>query len=337
MTNKTITIHPDLFKIPKHTKKGSSSTPKKEIKVKTNTPVNNKTKKNKLLGYIRKKQEELENRPIPSLQQITPANSEFEESVLFFKELENNEPVVVSTTPLLEPLLQPTVFIPPFQPQPQHLQPQPHIIHLEPPPKYGILKNGNLPTYKQYMSLQQQHTPFSNPPLPQCHQQPFIIQNRNNIDSVIENIIEDIKEDETDNDLLSKDLSKELLKHKYIQSSNKNKDSLAKNNTTKIHYPKRKKTIRRKFSIGHSKKNLNIGVLISNKTIRNQIISKKQLLKQTPITEVKQFLLNKGLIKIGSVAPNDVLRKMYESASLICGDVQNHNNDILLHNYFYKK
>jgi hypothetical protein len=58
-------------------------------------------------------------------------------------------------------------------------------------------------------------------------------------------------------------------------------------------------------------------------------------LKQTPIKDVKQFLLNKGFIKVGSVAPNDVLRKMYESVSLICGDVQNHNNEILLHNYFH--
>ena len=31
--------------------------------------------------------------------------------------------------------------------------------------------------------------------------------------------------------------------------------------------------------------------------------------------------------------PNDILRKMYESLSLVCGEIQNHNPDTLLFNY----
>jgi hypothetical protein len=49
--------------------------------------------------------------------------------------------------------------------------------------------------------------------------------------------------------------------------------------------------------------------------------------------EVKKTLIKKGLIKVGSTAPTDVLRKMYESVSLVCGDIQNHNPDNLLYNY----
>ena len=102
----------------------------------------------------------------------------------------------------------------------------------------------------------------------------------------------------------------------------------------KLEFKKQKKTIRRTFRVGRSKHQHNIGVIINNKTIRNECSTKKHLLKQTSINDVKQFLLKKGLIKIGTTAPNDVLRKMYETANLICGDVHNHNSDILLHNYF---
>ena len=43
--------------------------------------------------------------------------------------------------------------------------------------------------------------------------------------------------------------------------------------------------------------------------------------------------MKRGFIKVGSTAPNDVLRKMYESATLICGEIQNHNPDNLLYNF----
>jgi hypothetical protein len=56
-------------------------------------------------------------------------------------------------------------------------------------------------------------------------------------------------------------------------------------------------------------------------------------LKHTNMKDVRKFLLKRGFIKVGSIAPNDVLRKMYESTMLICGDVQNHNPDNLLYNF----
>jgi hypothetical protein len=75
-------------------------------------------------------------------------------------------------------------------------------------------------------------------------------------------------------------------------------------------------------------------VLVSNKTIRKNITTKKTLLQQTSIQDIKKFLIKKGFIKVGSIAPNDVLRKMYETVNMMCGDVQNHNPDNLLYNYF---
>ena len=98
---------------------------------------------------------------------------------------------------------------------------------------------------------------------------------------------------------------------------------------------KQKKTLKRKYNVGKSKFYPKVGVLISNKTLRTQTLQKTQSIKQTPIAEIRRTLVKKGLIKVGSNAPNDVLRKMYESVSLIVGDVQNHNVENLLHNYLH--
>jgi len=97
---------------------------------------------------------------------------------------------------------------------------------------------------------------------------------------------------------------------------------------------KQKRILRRTFRLGKSKHYPNVSVLVSNKTIRNQTTTRAQLLKQVPIEEIKKTLIKKGLIKVGSTAPADVLRKMYESVLLMCGDLQNHNPDNLLYNYF---
>ena len=98
-------------------------------------------------------------------------------------------------------------------------------------------------------------------------------------------------------------------------------------------FNKQKRTIRRTHKIGKSKVFPRVSVLVSNKTLRNNISTKTQLLKQTPMQDVKTYLMKRGFIKVGSTAPNDVLRKMYESATLICGELQNHNPENLLHNF----
>ena len=93
--------------------------------------------------------------------------------------------------------------------------------------------------------------------------------------------------------------------------------------------------MRKTFKIGKNK-NM-VSVLVSNRTIRNKVNTKKQEIKQTPISDVKRYLIKKGFIRVGTVSPNDVLRKMYESAMLICGEIENHNPDNLLYNYLNEK
>ena len=113
------------------------------------------------------------------------------------------------------------------------------------------------------------------------------------------------------------------LKEK-IETANKPKN---------LKYLKRKKTLRRTYKVGKSKVHPKVSVLISNKTIRKNINTKAQLLKQTSINEIKRYLINNGFIKVGSTAPNDVLRKMYESIVMTGGQIKNHNLDNLLYNY----
>jgi len=160
-------------------------------------------------------------------------------------------------------------------------------------PKYGILKGGKLPTYRNYFNkTQKQGSIFDKITIPEM-------------------------------DSRNKEIREKLSK---------------KNNYSPIYKRnKHKKIKRRTFNAGKSKKIPKIGVLVSNKTIRNNTSLRIMKVKEVPISKIKKELVRRGLIKIGTITPNDVLRKMYETVELMCGDVQNHNPDNLLHNFINDK
>ncbi len=93
-----------------------------------------------------------------------------------------------------------------------------------------------------------------------------------------------------------------------------------------------KKTIKRKYTLGRSKNKNRISVLVKDRGTRKLILSAQKLLKQKPINDVKEYLREHNFIKIGSNAPNDVLRKLFES-SMLAGEITNINSEILLHNF----
>jgi hypothetical protein len=91
------------------------------------------------------------------------------------------------------------------------------------------------------------------------------------------------------------------------------------------------KTIKKKYTLGKSNVKRQIGILLKDHATRKNIITAQRELKRKPVQEIKQYLREHNLIKIGTTAPNDVLRKMYENA-MLAGDINNSNVDTLLHN-----
>ena len=117
-----------------------------------------------------------------------------------------------------------------------------------------------------------------------------------------------------------------------VNSSRKEKLNKLKKSYKKIRQ-KSKKT--RKYTYNLGKKNKNISILIKNNKTRRNVKKEHGLLKQKPLQEVKKYLYDKNLLKIGSTAPNDVLRTLYEQ-SILAGDISNINNGITLHNFLEK-
>ena len=159
-----------------------------------------------------------------------------------------------------------------------------------PAPKHGCLKNGTLPTYRQYMN-----------------------QTRKITDTNLGGA--DMKPSES---FVKANVYKQMERLKNLKRKNRKMQ---------------KRTIRRTYKTGKSKIRPTISVLLSNKTMRSNVLEREVLLKQVPIDEIKKYLTKHGFTKIGTTTPNDVLRKMYESALLICGEVTNYNAETLTYNF----
>ena len=90
--------------------------------------------------------------------------------------------------------------------------------------------------------------------------------------------------------------------------------------------------ITKKIKVGKNKRTKSVDVLIDNIHTRKLNKDKLQLLKKTNITTIKNYLKNRQFIKVGSNAPNSLIRYMYENIKE-CGDVVNENKSNLIHNF----
>jgi hypothetical protein len=344
----------DLFKIPSGTQKKKK--PDKPIKIKSVKPVSDKTIKNKILNEIRKNQEKQykslldDKTPNSGGGSTNEFENDFEKSVEYMTKLADKhkeEARLNITIKSLAPvstfssntLLRDTNLIPVvLEPDADYPMEQNYV---KPPPisiPYGCLKGGSLPTYRTYYNKtlkqipsQQMHPQQQQPqqmPSQQMHPQQIPSQQMHpqqmqpqqmQPQQMQQTIAERIKS------------PAELLLIERVRQKEREKQNPKQNNT------KIKKLLRRTYRIGRDKYRPKIGILLPNKTIRSNVTTKSYLLKQTPIDEIRKVLVKQGFIKVGSSAPNDVLRKIYESIQMIGGDINNHNPDNLLYNFFNEK
>lgn len=178
-----------------------------------------------------------------------------------------------------------------------------------PLPKYGILKGGKLPLYSERRKklnnfISDYHDGRFDKPVG------YTSVDDDDDDFKINTLNTNIKIDTE----MKKNLKREEMKSKLKRNQ----------------VIRKKKTYKRKIKLG--KKGGKVSVLIKNNKTRKKIKHEHGRLKTKPIEDIKRYLRRHNLIKIGSTAPDNVLRDLFET-SFLSGDVYNKNKDILLHNF----
>lgn len=346
---KILAINPDLFTFANNTtRKKREAHATSRIKVKTQ-PKSDTMKKNLMLKMIRQYQDNRhrnQNDTSPTKNVSSDAmhmNTELKNAQLYFDKLAEKKKHDVSqkNTTLKNydnpnrplnmaqdiPLTNVSHTITATDPNMMYINRNAQISY----PKYGCLKNGSLPTFRSYMNQtrKQPELPINTGSMENVSEQSATlfseptngiggadIYTQRRINKINDAAINSIRQSSYRQQVYSKieNMERPPDKGKYLNR-------------------KRKKTIRRTYKIGKSKIMPKVSVLVSNKTVRNNITTKTQLLKQTSIPDIKKYLIQHGLIRVGSNTPNDVLRKIYESALTICGEVHNHNPDNILYNF----
>jgi hypothetical protein len=222
---------------------------------------------------------------------------------------------------------------------------------------YGILKGGNKPTYRQWNKTQKNYQPNGNnltinAPKSEREQRLNQLKQKLKQQSTVINqpqpqaqpiqIVTQPQLQPIQTAITEPNLEEILLTQNLIQKPNSEfttKTPIINNlsqggGVEKIKTVKKllKKTIHKKYTLGKSKIKKTVGVLLKDKNTRKNIISAQKDLRDKPVTDVKTYLRQHNLIKIGSNAPNDVIRKIYESA-MLAGEITNNNKDIMIHNF----
>ena len=225
------------------------------------------------------------------------------------------------------------------QAQAQQTQVQTHAHpsnngHAKTPP-YGILKQGNKPTYRQWHNTTQK-LHYSSPAKPLI----TIEQDDTNVAERSRNL-EMIKQKQTVAppqtqivapivqtvaQTVAQQIVAPIIQPHISASRGKGAEPPYKKRITKT----------TKYKLGKTKGGNKVSVLIKNNQTRRKVQHEIGLLKQKTILEVKNHLREKNLLKIGSFAPSDVLRQMYEQ-SILAGDVENKSKDTLIHNFYNDK
>ena len=298
MSKKSISINPAFFKMSGGKKEKKK---KKKPNFKSNIKPNDIKKKliAKIKAHQRKEKEKEEKEEIDK--ENNTFKNDFQETLSYLEEMKKKKKKLKEKRKRQKTMkkqkLQRNVK-PSIEPTVNNINVDVEPMKVVNDPPYGCLKGGNKPTYRQY-----------NKTLKRNKEE---IQEEFKLKPPIFNLNTDFDERK---DKLDK------LKDKFKTMNQPPKPKKHKIKT---------KRIRRKITLG--KIGGKVGVLVKSKKTRKNIKKEVDVLKRKSIQEVKDYLRKHNLTKIGSGAPDHILRSTFENAYL-SGDVSNKNGDILLHNW----
>jgi len=187
------------------------------------------------------------------------------------------------------------------QEQQEEPEPEPPSIFIKPEPDHGCLKGGKKPTFREWV--------------------------KKTLKKPAE-VIKEFLQGNTDENEQENDVNENDINENDINESGVPNDGKIAGLRMKI-----RKTTTKKFRVG--KHGNVVGVLLKNKHTQRHIQKEHLSLKQKSLNEIKKYLYDKNLLKIGSSAPPDVLRRLYED-SILTGEVQNTGKGVALHNFMAK-
>ena len=198
-------------------------------------------------------------------------------------------------------------------------------------PPYGILKNGNKMLYSKYRKSFKNNSTIDFKPhkTSQVKENNILVfTDENNFGKEIN--IDFVKPPVSENNIVRKNKLDALKESFMAKNGNPKKDK--KNEKFKV---KNKKIIKR-FKLGKNAKTNKIAVLIKNKKTRRLINKDCKFLKKKKLKQIKSVLVKNALIKVGTQAPENLLREMYINRYL-AGDIKNSGGknaeEILMHNW----
>ena len=177
-------------------------------------------------------------------------------------------------------------------------------------PSYGCLKNGSLPTYREWKNKTLKNTNQYNE------------NNQPNLTTTLE------RNQETNLTTTLERNQEPNLTTTLERNQEPNLEDTIEKSGSIIFNPKKTTTL--KYHLG--KRGKKVAILIKNSATRKKVRDEHLLLKQTKLTDMKNYLKRHNLLKSGSHAPPEIIKKLYEQ-SLLGGDIRNSNKNNIIHNY----